>query len=189
MKSAQESLDEAIRNGSARVTSVNTSHLTQAEGVRFAVATHDDLVEALGQSEDYFQKQVIDLAHSHGWKVAHFRKVRVQRADGSTYWETPVAADGKGFPDLLMTRASRHQIIVAELKVGKNQPSDEQWEWIHDLGDILVDLPNSAVVIWRPEDWPTIIQHLTGKVWETDDGHDERLKAIQKDDGCPHDED
>jgi hypothetical protein len=55
-------------------------------------------------SETVFQNDVIIYAHSTGWFVSHFRGVRIQRQDGSVYYQTPCSADGKGLPDLLMVR-------------------------------------------------------------------------------------
>jgi hypothetical protein len=104
-------------------------------------------------TEAEFQAQVIDLARSRGWRVAHFRKVRVQRASGKTYWETPVAADGKGFPDLIMLR--RGVQVVAELKVGKNTTSAEQREWLADFARA-----GSLMFVWKPADWPEIVKVL-----------------------------
>lgn len=105
-------------------------------------------------SEEAFQRQVIQFARLHRWRVAHFRRVRVQRANGSTYYETPAAADGVGFPDLFMVRGD--EAIVAELKVGKNTTTAEQRQWICDLSR--AGLP---AFVWRPENWPQIEETLT----------------------------
>jgi hypothetical protein len=104
-------------------------------------------------SEAEFQQQVIDYAHLRGWRVAHFRKVRVQRKNGSVYWETPVAADGKGFPDLILVKD--HGVIAAELKVGRNKPSPEQMSWLTDLENAGV-----AVFVWTPDNWQDIEETL-----------------------------
>lgn len=131
-------------------------------------------------SEADFQTVVCDLAHQHGWKVAHFRKVRVQRADGSVYWETPVAEDGKGWLDLVLARAGS-PIIIAELKVGRNTPTPEQWEWVH-----LLRATGNDVRIWYPSDWQEIIETLSappqaGPVAAVE-------LHVLADDGCPHHE-
>ena len=78
------------------------------------------------ETEEQFLQRVIHLAHALGWKVAHFRPVRIQRANGSVYYETPVAADGKGFPDLVMVR---DRVLFVELKRenGKLDPAQEEW--------------------------------------------------------------
>jgi hypothetical protein len=99
--------------------------------------------------EKDFQKQVLDYAKIYGWRRAHFRKVRVQRANGSVYWETPVAADGKGFPDLVLVRDT--VILVAELKVPGNATSPEQQAWLDAFGK-----GGALVYVWYPEHWPVI---------------------------------
>lgn len=101
------------------------------------------------RSEEEFQKAVIDLAHAWGWLVAHFRRVRVQRADGSAYWETPVQADGKGHPDLILVR---ERVIAAELKVGKNRPTPEQRAWLAAYRGA-----GLAAYLWRPADWAEVV--------------------------------
>lgn len=105
-------------------------------------------------SESQFQECVIILARNQGWRVAHFRKVRVQRRDGTVFWETPVAADGKGFLDLELVRGK--QLIKAELKVGKNKPTEEQEGWIAAYREARI-----AVFLWYPSDWPEIVKLLT----------------------------
>lgn len=107
------------------------------------------------QSEAAFQAQVIAFAQLHKWRVAHFRKVRVQRKNGQVYWETPVAADGTGFPDLILIRGAR--LLVVELKVPPNKPTAEQIAWLGSFRGI-ADL---YVTVWTPDDWPTIEKELT----------------------------
>jgi hypothetical protein len=140
---------------------VNVAAITTGSGV--AVPRPSDDV-----SEGAFQQMVIGFAQMHGWMVAHFRPVRVQRADGTTHWETPVAADGKGFPDLILVRNGC--LIAAELKVGKNKLTAEQRRWMEQLdrcqftsggwdGKSPVRYTHSA--LWRPEDWERIQKLLS----------------------------
>jgi hypothetical protein len=105
-------------------------------------------------SEKEFQQQVIDFAHLHGWKVAWFRPVRVQRADGSVYYETPVGADGKGWPDLILVKGVK--IVAAELKVGKNTTSPEQDRWLAVLATCCI-----PAFVWTPSTWEEISECLT----------------------------
>ncbi len=105
------------------------------------------------ETEAGFTRAVIDLARLHGWKVAHFRPARVRRG-GKEIYETPVAGDGKGWPDLFLVRGS--WCLAAELKVGKNKVTAEQREWLLRLGGAGVE-----VRIWRPEDWDEIVAFLT----------------------------
>jgi len=101
------------------------------------VSSHESYVV----SEDAFQRAVIDLAHLHGWTVAHFRAARVRRG-GRDIYETPVGADGKGFPDLVLAKKGR-MTIFAELKSDKGRVTPEQQRWIDLLGG----------EVWRPGDW------------------------------------
>ena len=72
--------------------------------------------------ESDFQKQVIDLAHVFGWKIAHFRPAMTEKG-----WRTAVSGDGKGFPDCVLVKPPR--VIFAELKtdIGKISPAQAEW--------------------------------------------------------------
>jgi hypothetical protein len=105
-------------------------------------------------TEEVFQQRVMGLARACGWKVVHIRKVRVQRKDGSVYWETPFAGDGKGFPDLFFAKAGR-RAFHAELKVGKNRPDADQLAWKD-----LLEAAGSLAFLWYPEDWGRIVEML-----------------------------
>jgi hypothetical protein len=104
------------------------------------------------ESEAAFQKWVISCAHANGWRVAHFRRVRVQRKNGDVYWETPVAADGKGFPDLALVR---ERVVWAELKSAGGRPSPEQTVWLAALA-----AAGQEVYLWSPADRPSIAAAL-----------------------------
>ena len=106
--------------------------------------------------ESVFQKDVIELAHTLGWRVAHFRSVETKRQG----WQTPVQADGKGFPDLILVR---DRVIAAELKrdrdkTGKDtrrEPSVEQVEWLEAFRAAGVE-----AYLWRPSDVDEIFDIL-----------------------------
>lgn len=121
--------------------------MTRAPGETMSVAQYK-AAAAKAMSESEFQQRVIVLAHAHGWRVAAFRKVRVQRKNGSVYYETPVQADGKGWPDLALVRGER--LIFAELKVGYNKPEPEQAQWLSDLTRA------AEVYVWKPKDMDEI---------------------------------
>lgn len=106
-------------------------------------------------SEAEFQGRVIDLARALGWRVAHFRAVRVQRRDGTTFHETPVAADGKGFPDLELVK---DRLVKVELKVPPNEPTAEQQDWLAAYKRAGVE----AYVLY-PADWEKLVRILGGK--------------------------
>ncbi len=70
-------------------------------------------------SEQEFQDQIVDIAHAHGWFVAHWRGDLHRIAQ----------YDAEGFPDLLMLRESRG-IIAAEIKGAKTPVAPAQFEWL-----------------------------------------------------------
>ena len=107
-------------------------------------------------TEKELQAAVIELAQTFGWKVAHFRPAMNARGD----WRTPVAADGKGFPDLVMVSSTT--VAFVELKSKKGRLSTEQKEWLEALtkvkagnpdADFITYLERLDVGVWRPEDW------------------------------------
>ena len=100
--------------------------------------------------EKEFQAQVIELAWLHNWLVAHFRPALT----ASGRWITPVAADGAGFPDLVLARRGR--VIVAELKSQRGQPSTEQKAWLEAFGSC----NGIETYLWRPADWNKIEEVL-----------------------------
>jgi len=99
-------------------------------------------------TESDFTRQVIDLAHVYHWKVAHFRAAMTKHG-----WRTPVQADGKGFPDLVMVRKNR--LIFAELKSEKGKMSDEQIEWACVLRATTIEIYD-----WRHSQFQSIQQVL-----------------------------
>jgi hypothetical protein len=107
-------------------------------------------------SEKDFQKSVIDLARVLGYKAAHFRGVRVQRKDGSVYYQTPVQADGAGFPDLVLTHKEKKRTLFIELKSEKGIVSPEQLAWLETLA------ANEGVEVYtlRPSEYEYIEEIL-----------------------------
>ena len=108
-------------------------------------AHHERMTEA------EWQEKVIATAHTFGWRVAHFRPAKTDRG-----WRTPVSADGKGFPDLVLVHPERWITVFRELKGDKGKLSPEQVEWgkwlSHTTGDYEV---------WRPADWPYVLSFLS----------------------------
>lgn len=100
-------------------------------------------VLADAMTEDELQTGILGLAHNERWRVAHFRPAQNARGD----WRTPVAADGKGFPDLVLVREGR--LVIAELKAQDGRTSDDQRRWIHEF----LQVEGIEVHIWRPMDW------------------------------------
>jgi hypothetical protein len=101
--------------------------------------------------EQSFQSAVAEVARLAGWRVAHFRPARTARG-----WKTPVTADGAGWPDLVLVRPPR--IAFAELKSASGEATDRQLEWL----DVLRLLPQVEVYLWRPDDWNSLVETLTG---------------------------
>ena len=92
--------------------------------------------------EKTLQAAVIQLAQWRKWRVVHFMPAQNARGD----WRTPVAADGKGYPDLTMIRGGR--IVVAELKSVRGRTTTEQELWL--AAWLLTD---AEVFLWYPKDW------------------------------------
>ncbi len=93
-------------------------------------------------SEDEFTDQVVELLSIRGWMVVHFRKAR--KKDGR--WMTPIKGH-VGSPDILAARFG--QVLMAELKVGRNKPTPEQELWLHHAG--------KHAFLWYPKHWDQIV--------------------------------
>lgn len=107
--------------------------------------------------EQTLQYAIIEAARLFGWKVAHFRAARTARG-----WRTPVAADGKGFPDLVLCHPGRRRLIFAELKSTRGRLSAEQHEWLGVLGDVADVAQQVDVYLWTPDDWPDRVLEVLG---------------------------
>ncbi len=89
-------------------------------------------------TEKHFLEAVVDLARRLSWDhVYHTHDSRHSPA---------------GFPDLILLRDDR--VVVAELKVGKNQPSAEQAQWLEAFAEA-----GAEAFLWRDtdEDWQEIL--------------------------------
>ena len=104
-------------------------------------------------TERDFQRAVIEVAHSFGWRIAHFRTALNKRG----HYQTPVAADGKGYPDLHLVHPERGVSMFRELKVGRNKPSAEQAAWGEWLTAAGCDW-----AVWRESDMDEIVSVLSG---------------------------
>jgi len=93
-----------------------------------------------GVIESDLHRGVIEAAQLLGWKAAHFRPARTAHG-----WRTPVEADGKGFPDLVLVR---DRVVFAELKCGRNKLSPEQEAWLEALRQAGVE-----AYLWTDEMW------------------------------------
>jgi len=110
--------------------------------------------------EKDFTDNVVQLAKTLGWRVAHFRPAQTKQG-----WRTAMQGD-KGFPDLVLAKAGR--VIFAELKSATGKVSKEQQEWLDELTDHQFTYPQliieqsgktieikpgpGEVYVWRPDD-------------------------------------
>lgn len=99
-------------------------------------------------NEKALQLAVIELARLLGWKVAYFRPARVMRGGGETY-ETPIGADGKGWPDLTLAHPKQRRLLFVELKARGGRLSAAQCDWL----DTLTDTECCEPYCWTPLDW------------------------------------
>lgn len=89
---------------------------------------------------------MIQIAHTFGWAVAHFRPGMDRRGN----WKTAVAGDGTGFPDLVLAHRRVHDILFAEIKSDVGTVTPDQIEWLR--------ITNG--VIWRPRDFDAMRARL-----------------------------
>jgi hypothetical protein len=102
------------------------------------------------ESEARFQAWLLGRAHELGWRTAHFRTA----LSAAGRHMTPVAGDGKGFPDTVLLRGPR--LVVAELKAARGSLTPEQVEWLAAWKAV----PAAEVFTWRPKDRPQIEEVL-----------------------------
>ena len=107
----------------------------------------------LRMSEDDFQTRVIQTARLNGWKVTHFRPVKLP----SGRWGTPLQGDA-GLPDLVLARNG--VVLLAELKSDTGRPTTEQAEWLAAAG------PHGR--LWSPADWPEVVAELSRSATRND---------------------
>lgn len=104
--------------------------------------------------EGELQDQIIAHLQDLGYKVAHFRPARVMR-DGVEVYETPVAADGAGWPDIVALNG-RGSCVVIEVKSDVGTVRDEQGAWLQAWATV----PGAAVLIVRPSSWEDVKKWL-----------------------------
>lgn len=105
------------------------------------------------KGEDAFGEWLVAEAHATGWLAAHFRT-----SFSRGRWQTATSGD-KGFPDWVLCRGSR--LIFAELKVGRNKPSEDQLKWLGALEYIGARRNRSPeVYLWSPPKRDEILRVL-----------------------------
>lgn len=110
-------------------------------------------------SETQFQKQVIQFAQLHGWRVAHFRPARVRR-NGKDVYRTAIEGD-TGYVDLTLARDG--VVVHAELKSDTGTLSVDQIAWQVAIG--------KTACVWRPRDQDRIEAYLSRKEKPAVNGH------------------
>lgn len=89
-------------------------------------------------TEAQWQRKVTDYARLKGWRWYHTHDSR---------------RSNHGFPDLVLVRAGR--LIFAELKSEAGRVTPAQQAWLNDLTEAI-----GAVYLWRPSDWPEVLEVL-----------------------------
>ena len=88
-------------------------------------------------TERDFQRQVVELARLHGWRVYSIPDSR--------------RSTEKGYPDLTLWHAKRKEVVFAELKTNKGKLRPEQVTVHAEMQSC-----GLTVYVWRPEGWDEI---------------------------------
>lgn len=94
------------------------------------------------ETEREFQARVTELARINGWSVYSVPDSR--------------RATLSGYPDLTMWRTSDRRLIFAELKRERGRISPAQEIIIGQLRALRL----AEVYLWKPSDWPEIVETL-----------------------------
>lgn len=100
-------------------------------------------------TEAAFQAQVLHYAALRNWRTAHFRT----SLDARGNYQTAVAGDGAGWPDLFCVRGDR--AVAIELKAEKGRVRPNQKEWLDALQAAGVEAH-----VFRPRDWDQLQEVL-----------------------------
>ncbi len=113
--------------------------------------------ESRWKSELEFEGWVIDVLHVNGFIVSSMKDSRKQ------HWK----ADS-GIPDIIAARSDPPKFILAELKIGKNAPTDKQALWLTVLTKIMKTVPGLSqmilVEVWYPSAEDYIVAVAGGKL-------------------------
>lgn len=94
----------------------------------------------LKMSEAQYQQRILEYCDFLGLLVFHDNDSRRNRA---------------GFPDLVIV--GRRRVLFRELKTDTGKLRDDQKTWLSRLVAAGAD-----VGVWRPRDWPQVVQILKG---------------------------
>ena len=108
---------------------------------------------AATMTERQLVDNIVDLAHTLGWRVCHFRPALTR----SGHWSTPLQGD-PGFVDIMLARRGRLILVEAKSEAGRLAP--EQVLWLNAITGEDWRLSQTAcqdgaltVCVWRPRDW------------------------------------
>jgi hypothetical protein len=111
-------------------------------------------------TEREFQDAIVELAHLWGWRVFHARAAGTNKG-----WRTPIAYDGKGYPDLTLIHPKGH-IVFAEIKRETgSKTSDDQIAW----GETLAECAREIELRIDRDEWIDTIRY---RLWRPRDGDD-----------------
>lgn len=117
-------------------------HAPAARGARPEPATR----EALAWSERVLLDNVVAFARRNQWMAVHFGG----DLHGKAWF------DAAGFPDLVLIHADPALVWFRELKTARGRLTPAQQRWQELLADA-----GCNVDVWRPADWPDIVQALS----------------------------
>ena len=133
------------------------------KSLRAVKTKHTLTIESYVKEADW-QKPLIELLQTYGYRVAHFRPGMTSReytnkkGETKKVWTTPVSADGAGFPDIVAVKSSfpkKRRILFIELKsdIGKLSPEQEQWK-------LAIVAAGGEYYLARPSDYETLVEKL-----------------------------
>ena len=91
-------------------------------------------------SEKQLERAIVEMARFYHWMVFHARPAQTQKG-----WRTPVAYDGKGFPDLTLVGA---RVVFAEIKAKGGKLSPDQIRWREQI-----QKAGGEWYLWTPTEW------------------------------------
>ncbi len=100
-------------------------------------------------TEKDWQSRVVDLARLFEWRYMHVYPLR--RAGG-----VRTATTTRGWPDLILVKGPL--MLAIELKAAAGSTTPEQRDWL----EVLAQVPGVQCFVWRPRDWPQVVEVLTG---------------------------
>jgi hypothetical protein len=108
-------------------------------------------------TESQFASLVVEVARLGGWK--HFHPFDSRR---STH----------GFPDYVLVKGPRLLFVELKTEAGRVRPDQEAWlEALSEVEEAMKIAGTGVwrsearveVFVWRPSDWPEIVETLTGR--------------------------